>query len=81
MDLSAGETPKTTKGKQDTMNEVSSAVVKAYAIARSRWNALGNDAKYLNEMNRLQQVADIIWAGYDADLDKAADAFIASHQD
>ena len=59
------------------MNEVSSAIVKAYAIARSRWNATGSDAKYLNEMNRLERAMVVLWPGYPVDLDEAADAFIA----
>lgn len=63
------------------MNEVSSAIVKAYAIARTRWNVAGNDATHLNEMRRLENAAAALWAGYDYDLDKAADAFIAENRD
>lgn len=63
------------------MNEVSSAIVKAYAIARSRWDATGQDANNLNEMNRLRNAATALWPGHAIDLDKAADAFIAENRD
>jgi hypothetical protein len=63
------------------MNEVSSAIVKAYAIARSRWDATGTDGNYLNEMNRLRNAASVLWPGHGVDLDQAADAFIAENRD
>jgi hypothetical protein len=64
------------------MNEVSAAIVKAYAIARTRWNVAGNDATHLNEMRRLENAAAALWAGWaDVDLDKAADTFIAQNRD
>lgn len=62
------------------MNEVSSAIVKAYAIARTRWDVLGQDADALNEMNRLRKASEVLWPGYEIDLDQAADAFIAENR-